>query len=303
MIGYAAGNEATAGDQCFVGESAGRYNTTGVANTFVGRQAGKGGSTNKLTGSYNVYLGAYAGYESESGSQNVAVGYFAGRNITSGAGNVLVGPEAGNDITSGGTNCCFGNDAGRAITTGSNNICLGQDSGRATEPGGELTTGSNQFILGDSEITHIYAAVTTITSSDKRDKTDITPLNGGLSWINKLDPVTYRWDKRSNYLKDKHDPTENLDDVVTDGTHKKPQLCIGLLAQDNLEIEKEHGYGINPDTGEEDKEFMIVTDLTDDKKQYGLQYERLVPVLINAVKELSAKNEALEARLAALESK
>ena len=114
---------------------------------------------------------------------------------------------------------------------------------------------------------------------------------------NKLDPVTYRWDKRSNYLKDKHDPTENLDDVVTDGTHKKPQLCIGLLAQDNLEVEKEHGYGINPETGEEDREFMVVTDLTEDKSQYGLRYERFVPVLINAIKELSAENTALKARL------
>ena len=34
---------------------------------------------------------------------------------------------------------------------------------------------------------------------------------------------------------------------------------------------------------------------------YSMQYERLVPILINAVKELSAKNEALEARIKILE--
>ena len=247
-------------------------------------------------------VGPYAGLDAmESCTQNVGVGYLALRKLSSGAANVCVGPEAGNDITTGGTNVCIGNDSGRAITTGANNICIGNDAGRAGEPGGDITTQSNRICLGDSEITHIYAAVTTISSSDKRDKTDITPLNGGLSWINKLNPVTYRWDRRSKYLKDKHS-TEGLNDVITDGTHKKPQLCIGLLAQDHLEVEKEHGYGINPETGEEDKEFMIVTDVTDDKNQYGLQYERLVPVLINAIKELSAKNTALETRIAALEA-
>ena len=30
---------------------------------------------------------------------------------------------------------------------------------------------------------------------------------------------------------------------------------------------------------------------------YGMEYDRLVPILINAVKELSAENTALKARL------
>ena len=47
---------------------------------------------------------------------------------------------------------------------------------------------------------------------------------------------------------------------------------------------------------------MLAVNLSEDGKRYGLKYERLVPVLVNAIKELSAKNEALEARLAALES-
>jgi len=40
---------------------------------------------------------------------------------------------------------------------------------------------------------------------------------------------------------------------------------------------------------------MLTVNLTEDGKKYGLKYERLVPVLVNAIKELSAKVTALEA--------
>ena len=62
-----------------------------------------------------------------------------------------------------------------------------------------------------------------------------------------------------------------------------------MIAQDEIEVEKEHGYGDTPDT-------MLVTDVNADGN-YGMQYAKLVPILINAVKELSAENTALKARL------
>ena len=40
---------------------------------------------------------------------------------------------------------------------------------------------------------------------------------------------------------------------------------------------------------------MLVVNLNEDDTSYGLKYARLVPVLVNAIKELSAKVEALEA--------
>ena len=97
---------------------------------------------------------------------------------------------------------------------------------------------------------------------------------------------------RSNYLSKGQ---TDLTGIIPDGTHKKEQLNIGLIAQEELEVEKEHGYGDTPEN-------TLITDVDLDGN-YGIQYSKLVPVLVNAVKELSAKNEALEARLAALESK
>ena len=41
---------------------------------------------------------------------------------------------------------------------------------------------------------------------------------------------------------------------------------------------------------------MLVSDLSHDGEKYGIQYSKLVPILINAVKELSAKVTALEAK-------
>ena len=47
---------------------------------------------------------------------------------------------------------------------------------------------------------------------------------------------------------------------------------------------------------------MLISHLSSDGSQYSMKYERLVPVLVNAIKELSAKNDALAAEVASLKS-
>jgi cell division protein FtsB len=47
---------------------------------------------------------------------------------------------------------------------------------------------------------------------------------------------------------------------------------------------------------------MLLVNLNEDDTAYGMKYERLVVVLTKAVQELSAKNDALEARIATLEA-
>ena len=41
---------------------------------------------------------------------------------------------------------------------------------------------------------------------------------------------------------------------------------------------------------------MLVCNLTEDEMSYGMKYERLVPILVNAIRELSAKVTALEGK-------
>ena len=94
--------------------------------------------------------------------------------------------------------------------------------------------------------------------------------------------MTYRWDRRTWY------GTEAEPFGTPDGSKKRSRLHLGFLAQEALEIEKSNGYGDSSDN-------MLVCNITEDGMSYGIKYERLVPILVNAIKELSAKVTALEA--------
>ena len=124
------------------------------------------------------------------------------------------------------------------------------------------------------------------------DKADVTASTIGLAYVNKLKPVTYKWDQRSDYVAEEDINTTDLNTIVPDGTHKQSSLEIGFLAQDVEETEEEYGHRISDETN-------LVTDLTGDGKRYSLKYERLIPILTKAIQELSTENEALKARLTA----
>ena len=121
--------------------------------------------------------------------------------------------------------------------------------------------------------------------------------------------MTYVWDKRTNYI-DKTDVTTydedgkpihegwdittDLDKITSDGSKKDDDLQVGFKAQDVIALEDAAGYKLSDKTN-------LTATVTSDGKQYGLRYERFVPMLVKAVQELSAKNDALEARIKTLE--
>ena len=107
-----------------------------------------------------------------------------------------------------------------------------------------------------------------------------------LDWVTQLRPVTYRWDKRAWYVGD-NATTEDLLNAQPDGSKKPQKLNIGFLAQEELAIENQFGFGTTKDD-------MLIVNLNEDDSAYGLKYERLVPVLVNAIKELKAEIDKLK---------
>jgi hypothetical protein len=111
------------------------------------------------------------------------------------------------------------------------------------------------------------SATTYGTTSDYRLKNSVAPLNSGIATVAALKPVTYKW---------------NADN--SDGE--------GFIAHELQEVIP-HAV-----TGEKD----AVNDDGSIKPQ-GVDYSKIVVHIVAAIQELSAKNDALEARLAALEAK
>ena len=228
-------------------------------------------------------MGAFSLDANTTGHSNTAFGKSSLTNCSTGDAHTAVGFYALAATTTGNNNTAVGEQAGTNVTTGSNNLFLGHDAGVSGSPGGSITTGSNEIILGDENITEAHIQVDWTVASDKRDKTDVEPMPMGLDFVNKLEPVTYKWDKRSNYV----EKGEDFKDLVPDGSHKEDWLDVGFLAQDVEKLESEYGYNISDKSN-------LTTTLSDDGNQYGLTYSKFVPMLVKAVQELSAQVEELK---------
>ena len=302
-LNVAVGNYAldalTSGDHNIaVGYEALTSNTTSGGNCAVGYQA-----LRLNTGANNTAFGTNVLDACTSGNHNSAGGIGSQGKVTTGTFNSSWGRSALQELTEGHKNTAVGNDAGSGVTTGDFNVFLGHESGIAGSPGGNVTTADDQLCLGSNEITNAHVQVDWTVASDKRDKTDVNPIKMGLDFVNKLEPVTYHWDKRVRYVdrKDLKDGSVDLNDVVHDGTHKEDWTDIGFLAQDVEKIEEDYGHKLLDKTN-------LTTHLTEDGA-YGLTYSKFVPILTKAIQELSAKNDSLEtantaliARIEALEN-
>ena len=221
---------------------------------------------------------------------NTAFGWNALDANTTGTTNVAMGANALGQVTTGSQNTSIGLNAGGSITTGGNHLMLGYDSGNSGSPGGAITTGNNEVTIGNSSHSKINTQVSITVASDERDKTDFADLDLGLEFVNQLAPVTYKWDKRAKYVDWAANPDTDLNSITPDGTHKESWLDVGFKAQAVNVLEEAAGYTVSDEKN-------LTVSLSGDGKQYALQYEKFVPILVKAVQELSAKVEELESKL------
>jgi hypothetical protein len=232
-----------------------------VAGVYVGRFAGSQMNFNG-TGP-DVAIGVSALSTAAWASSNVAVGTFALQDCvglgTDGIYNTAVGSAAASNITTGSNNTVVGQGAAITLTTGQNNIVIGSNSQVST------ATTSNSITLGNSSNNVLRCAVTSITSlSDARDKKDVEPIELGLDFVKELNPVKFVWNDREE--NGKHDIADS-----------------GFIAQDLKALEDKHNVA---------DVLKLVYDENPEKLEAS--YGRLIPVLVQAIKDLAAKVELLE---------
>jgi len=272
-FGWTALNANTSGSSnVALGPQTLKVNTSGVDNVAVGNSA----LTANTTGGSNVAVGQQALQTATTGGSNTAVGYYALYSVTT-SSNVAVGRQALQGATTGSENTAVGAYALANTTTGSNNTALGSNAGLNLTTGSNNSTigynaaassanVSNQITLGNSSVTTLRCQVTTITSlSDARDKANVADLSAGLGFVNALRPVKFDWNMRDG------------------GKVGVPDT--GFIAQDLQAVQITTGveipglvYAENPD-------------------QLEAGYGKLLPVMVKAIQELSAKVDALQAEL------
>ena len=238
------------------------YTQHGSANNI---KMGNSTTMNAISsGTNNVAFGVEALGACNTGSRNFAYGYASLFSLSSGGSNIAMGDATGYNVTSGSNNLLFGQNAGRT----------GYQSPYQSIAG--VTSGSNQIHMGNESHSTARIQISWTVNSDSRDKTDVTPIDVGLDFVKDLNPVTFRWDKRSDYK-----------DRTPTGENKLEELTLGFLAQEVEEVEKSYGYDVANKTN-------LVVDRDVENDGFGLTYEKMIPILTKAIQELEARVQELE---------
>jgi hypothetical protein len=299
IYGYASGTAISFGPgisgtrNVIVGNNAARKLTSGYSNTVVGTTA----LNENLTGNLNAAIGDGALFSATS-NNNVGVGASSGSSITTGGNNVVVGGGSG-QFTTGGNNTVVGAAALAYTTnTGSNNTILGSfalslavDSMSGNnntvlgyEAAPSTNSVSNQITLGNASVTSLRCNVTSISSlSDERDKTDIEELPVGLDFLKALRPVRFTWNTRIP------EPVTYPDGTIREFTSADVRTGVedmGFIAQDLVAAEDEL-----------DAHDWLQLTLRDNPEKLEATQGRLIPILVKAIQELSAKVELLESQV------
>ena len=326
-LGRLAGLEMLGGYQnTYVGSSAGEKTIGANNNTFLGFKAG----IDITTGTMNVAVGSYAFNKQTETSGNVAIGHYSqhwsstnaagynvsighealrgasnaspltgGRNVAIGRGcmedcrsgyrNTAIGWESLRNINSGYENVCLGYEAGRTISTGNENILIGASAAPSSTSvsremfigNGTAGNGANTFYVHSTS--GAYNGTNNSSwnqTSDQRIKKNIINYDVGLSVINQLQVRNFEY-KTADEIKSANpeltDALQSMKNVLDISGVQK-----GLIAQEAEAVSSD--FVTTPSTGVK-----------------ALIPDEIFWHMLNSIKELSAKNDALEARIAALE--
>jgi hypothetical protein len=293
-VGFEAGLNSTGRQNVFLGSEAGRAFTSGADNVAIGGMAGGSNDSpfQAATGSRNVLIGFHSGYKSSGATDNVIVGAqdpFGATHIT-GSYNVYLGVDAGNLSATGSRNVFIGYSAGKS-ETGSDKLYIQNNSSTTPLLWGDfylkrLSINGNTAInlvpyyayalqIGlDADDQYALAAYGPAwcsagvwSTSDIKLKKNVLLLENSLDKVLSLRGVSFDWNK------------EEHPEMGFSGGKQ-----FGLIAQ---EVEK-----VLPE---------LVSEGPGGFK--SVDYSKITPILIEAIKEQQNQIEELKKEIALLKSK
>jgi hypothetical protein len=299
VVGYEAGRNFSSGlENSFFGSLAGQQTTSGRYNTFIGNNAGR----DNTSANANTFIGWRSGYLNTTGNQNTFLGYSAGRATGTGSDNVFLGHSAGDVCSNGNRNVLVGKEAGRSIGAGNDNVFVGYRSAmNAIDISGSVVIGpraaeaiavSNRLYIGngpDAAQTLIYGEFNNVRVGIGTLAPTAT-LQLGISGEGRTG-LAEAWNVFSDarYKTDVVSLTNALNIVGSINGYyykyindKSEKQQIGVIAQELEKILPELVY-------------------TDDEGYKSVDYSKLTPVLVEAIKEQQSIIESLENRLQRIE--
>jgi hypothetical protein len=259
-------------------------NDISLANLAIGYN-----SLQSLTGGrWNTFVGNYSGVNMVSGSLNTSLGVSSLGSLVNGSHNTAIGESAA-ELTTGSRNTAVGSQSMLTLTSGANNTVIGYNSNTSSATatdqiviGSEVTGQSNSTVTIGNSSGKIYNNYTTnatwIQTSDGRLKNVISKDSLGLSFINRLNPITYTW-KPSNQLP--------VDNPYYNLINNKDTTTVihGFVAQEiKAALDAENCSTFNG--------WMKGDDGIE-----GISREMFINPLVKAIQELSAQIEILKAEI------
>ena len=319
----------------------------GIGNTATGHMA----LFSNTTGHGNVANGYQALFFNTTASNSTASGLHALANNTTGQSNTAVGVHALVLNTTGETNTAVGRSALSNITTGSRNTAVGvfadgfAETSDSTFIGngasaffavnnstalGNLAhvTGDNQVRIGSTAVTSIGGQVNFTAFSDSRYKKNVSEDVPGLTFIEKLRPITYTLDVEGLDKKLKAMQPQppalatphgsvgsirNLHGDVRVGGPDSILLPVDELAREETTTERRAreekarivytgfvAQEVEQAAKELDYQFSGVDVPKNAEDFYGLRYAEFAVPLVKAVQELNAENTQVKKELSDL---
>ena len=250
-------------------------NNSGELNTATGFHA----LTSNISGSYNTSIGSYSSYYNKMGSYNTSIGYQALFNNNNGSHNTAVGYQALFNAEPADYNSAYGPFALWYLYNGHYNTANGYkamasvvDATNQTVIGYEATgQADNSVVLGNDEVTAVYMGEDSgakIYAGDGDFSGELT-IDGDIHVSSDARLKANIMSLGSTLAK------LMLIDGKTYTTKRDGKQKIGVLAQDIQNVFPE-----------------LVSQ--DDDEMLAVNYQGLIPILINALKEQDAKISRLE---------